>query len=370
VYADELLLPWFAHAVAQVPGLEVYDCHNHVGERDPSGFTVTLEELETSLALVGAKSVVTPAADPAGYAEANRICTQAARRNADLTAFTRITPADTPEAMLEAGLADGASGIKLHGSSDSFELEDPRLEPVFRRADAENLPILVHAGPELKDVGAPAVRICQQYPGLRLILAHCALTDLGWLWERLDQAPNLFFDTAWWTPANLMALFRWVPPGRVLLGSDLPYASPLSGALTTLRCARQAGLEEHQVRQVMGGQLRRLIDRDVPLDLGPPPSAEALEPGPLLEILSSNLLAALEPMQRGDAPGVPLTVARRACDASRRLPNVDVAGSVLQLLDLYEENHRSLPQRNQFAPGWDLIAAAAVLARTPAAGAP
>jgi predicted TIM-barrel fold metal-dependent hydrolase len=37
-----------------------------------------------------------------------------------------------------------------------------------------------------------------------------------------DQ-PNLFFDTAWMVPADLLALFALVPPGRILYGSDAPY---------------------------------------------------------------------------------------------------------------------------------------------------
>jgi uncharacterized protein len=47
-----------------------------------------------------------------------------------------------------------------------------------------------------------------------------------------------------------------------------------------------------------------------------------------------------------------------------------VLASVLRLLDLYEEHHDRLLRRNGFTPGWDLVAAAAVVARTPAAPVP
>jgi hypothetical protein len=40
------------------------------------------------------------------------------------------------------------------------------------------------------------------------------------------------------------------------------------------------------------------------------------------------------------------------------------------LIDLYDERHESLQSRNQFTPGWDLVAAAAVVARTPSAPVP
>lgn len=370
MYADELLRPWFEHAVGIVPGLELFDAHNHVGERDPSGFEATLAELEACVALSGGRSVVMPAAEPDGYAEANQRCATAAARNDQLVALTRVTPYDDPADMLADGLAAGARGVKLHGASDDFTLEDPRLEEVYRIADEQRLPVLVHAGPELSEVGAPALRICHRHPGLRMILAHCALTDLGWIWKEVPRTPNLFFDTSWWTPAHLMALFRLVPPGRILLGSDLPYATPLSGALATVRCAWQAGLDEEQVRSVAGGQMARLVDREEPIDLGPPPTAERGAPGPLLEILSSSLLIALEALQRGLSPGVPLTLAHRGCDVADDVPDAAVIGSVRRLLGLYDEHHAHLPQRNQFRPGWDIVAAAAMVARTPAAGCP
>jgi hypothetical protein len=40
------------------------------------------------------------------------------------------------------------------------------------------------------------------------------------------------------------------------------------------------------------------------------------------------------------------------------------------LLDLYEENAGELETGNQYAAGWDLIAAAALIARTPDAPLP
>ena len=372
MYADDLLVPWLDEVLGLVPDTDLFDCHNHVGERDPSGFSATRAELETSLSLMGGRSVVTPAADPTGYGEANKACAAAtAESSGRLVAFTRVKPDDRPGDMLAEGLSTGARGVKLHGSSDGFDLDDPRLDAVYEIADAERLPVLVHAGPELEGVGHPALRICRRHPGLRMILAHCALTDLGWIWTEVPATPNLFFDTAWWTPAHLMALFRLVPPGRVLMGSDLPYASPLSGALSTLRCAWQAGLDAEQVRSVAGAQLRRLVDGAEPADLGPAPVQERRTPGPLLEILSSNLLAALEPMQRGEQPEVPLTVARRLCGGlDEEDPDAAVIASVARLIALYDEHHEHLPHRNQFTPGWDLVSAAAFVARTPAATVP
>jgi uncharacterized protein len=371
VYADPLMQPWLDCLLDALPDQRLFDAHTHVGEHDPSGFTARVDELLASLEAIDGRAAVFPLSEPSGYREANLACARAAADSGGrLVAFVRLTPDGVADGLLDEGLAAGACGLKLHLSSDDFGLDDPRLAEAYRVADERRLPVVVHAGPEEGSVGPAALDVCDTWPGLRLILAHCALTDLGRLWQRVPEAPNLFFDTSWWTPAHLLALFRLVPPGRVLAASDLPYSTPLSGLMSTGRCAWQAGLEPTQIAGVLGGQFERLVRGEDPIDLGPSAGAEPRPPGPFLEIISTNLLAALEAMQRGAEPGVPLTVARHACDVPDDDPDASVIGSVLRLLDLYEEHHERLPRRNQFTPGWDLISAAAIVARTPAAPLP
>jgi uncharacterized protein len=371
MYADHLVRPWFDRLVADLPGCRVLDVHTHVGEHDPSGFTASVDELLACLEAVDGRAAVFPLAEPDGYRNANLACADAARRSdGRLVAFARVTPKDAGDGVLQEALSMGARGVKLHLSSDGFDLDDARLEGVLAVADERRLPVLVHAGPEVRSVGDAALATCRRWPGLRLVLAHCGLSDLGRLWRRLPDVPNLFLDTSWWTPAHLLALFRLVPPGRVLGASDLPFSTPLSALTTTGRCALQAGLDADQVVSVLGGQATRLLEGQEPLDLGGPPAAEACPVGPFLEIVHTNLLAALEAMQRGAEPGVPLTVARHGCDVDPDDPEAEVLASVLRLLDLYEEHHERLPRRNQFTPGWDLVAAAAAVARTPAAPVP
>ena len=77
-----------------------------------------------------------------------------------------------------------------------------------------------------------------------------------------------------------------------------------------------------------------------------------------------------EAMQRGLEPEIPLQVARHACDVPEDDADAPVLASVLRLLDLYDEHRSRLPRRNTFTPGWDLVSAAAVVARTPAAPLP
>ena len=368
MYADHLVQPWYDRLLADLPDGPVLDVHTHVGDRD--SLTATPEELLAALDAARARSLVFPLSEPDGaYRRANAACLESAQRSEGrLTALVRVVPDEVDE--VEGLLDAGARGLKLHLSSDEIDLSDPRLEPALAVADERRLPVIVHAGPEVDTVRSAALDTCERWPGLRLVLAHCALSDLGRLHQHVTEVPHLFFDTSWWTPAHLMALFRLVPPGRILAASDLPFSTPVNALMSTGRCALQAGLSREQVASVLGGQAARLVDGLDPLELGPPPAEEVREVGPFLEAASTNLLAALEAMQRGLEPEVPLQVARHACDVPDDDPDAPVLASVRRLLDLYEEHHEELPRRNGFTPGWDLVSAAAVVARTPAAPLP
>ena len=66
------------------------------------------------------------------------------------------------------------------------------------------------------------MRLSGEFPTRKLILAHAAISDLAWLWRVMPEHPNLFVDTAWWNPADLIALFTLAPPTQILWASDSP----------------------------------------------------------------------------------------------------------------------------------------------------
>ena len=42
----------------------------------------------------------------------------------------------------------------------------------------------------------------------------------------LPEHPNIFIDTAWWNPADHIALFSLVAPSQIVWASDSPYGLP------------------------------------------------------------------------------------------------------------------------------------------------
>jgi hypothetical protein len=372
VYADEALLPWFQALRDELPGVRLFDAHTHTGADDPDGYRCSARELLEALALAGARAAVFPMQEPRGYREANdRVLAEAAASAGRLVAFARLDPHADAVAEGERALGRGARGLKLHPRAERFALDHPALEGVFGLSAEAHVPVLVHAGRGIPALGRHLLGQLERHPGARVILAHAGTSDLAWLARRAHEHPGLLFDTAWWSPADLLTLFALVPPGQVLFASDAPYGTPVAAAVLGLRCAFQAGLAPTQVLGVAGGQLERLVAGEELLDLGPPPGTARLGRSILLERVETFLVAALGRLLTERDATEQLALARLACEVGDDAPEAPLCRSVLALLerrDRYAEAHRG--EWGRQASGLHLVVAAAGLARTPDAPLP
>jgi predicted TIM-barrel fold metal-dependent hydrolase len=262
MYSDQLIKPWLDAELESLPALAPFDPHTHVGVEDPSGFSGLLDELTESLELAGASAAVFPLKEPGGYAEPNRRLIETAENSfGRLVAFARLDPGDSPLAEAERCVRLGARGLKLHPAGEEFDLSDTRLRDVSAFADAERLPVIVHSDATDHGIGRTALAIAADHPDARRILAHGAMPDLAWIWREIPDHPNLFFDTSWWSHSEVMAMLAVLPSSQILVASDFPYCTPVSGLLTALRCCRQVGLSDDAIACVTGDQFRRLVDR-------------------------------------------------------------------------------------------------------------
>ena len=370
----EPMVDWLSRLRGRVPDIEIFDAHSHIGQNDPDEFKCTREELTDALAAVDARGVVFPMHEPQGYPEANdMVIEQAARSEGRLVPFCRLDPYADPLAEAERSLENGAAGIKLHPRAEEFALDTPELEGVFALADERRLPVLVHAGRGIPALGRHAVAICERHPDVRLILAHAGICDLAWIWRATEQHPNLFFDTAWWSASDLLAMYALVPPRHILLASDAPYAPPAFAAYMNLRYALQAGLDADQIRLVFGGQLERILSGEEPADCGPAPGPGSLDRDPLLDRVHTFLLASIGQMFHALDAAETLALAALACEVGRDTPQSETCATVLKLLELREEwvaagMEEGRPER--FTPGLPVIIVAAGIVRTPAVEMP
>ena len=362
---DGILRPWWDRMRADLGDPPLFDAHTHIGDSDPDGARQTPEQLLAALEPAGARAVVFPMHEPDGYPAANdRALEAAASSGGRLFAFCRLDPRNHPVAEARRCLDAGARGIKLHPRSERFTLSEPGVREIVALAHERRVPVLIHAGRGIPALGRDTVRLSGEFTEARLILAHAAISDLAWLWRVLPEHPNLFVDTAWWDPADMLAMFALCPPGNLLWASDSPYGRPLVSAVLHLRFALQAGLGVDAIHTIAGAQLERLLDGGEPIDAGPPPGAPpALDP--LLERVVSHLNQAIaRTFDHGD-PEEPVALARLACAVGEDGPHAELMGAVLGLLDQYEDGLVAAPPGDRFPEALRLLVAATSIARTP-----
>ena len=273
-------------------GISPFDVHAHTGA-DIDGTTRTCEAHVAALEAVGGRSVIFPLCVTGGYEAENRRVVEECRRHPDtLFPFARLDPRTITVRDAGDALADGARGFKLHPRAEDFRLDHAGVGAILGVAAEARAPVLIHAGAGVGSFGETIVEMAARHRDCPIVLAHAAVSDLVWLGHVAAEHPNLFFDTAWWNPSDLLALFALVPPGQILFGSDEPYMDLELVLAIASRCARFAGLSEEALALVFGGQLETLLAGDTAVDAGPAPGMAGVFPIPPIESRLATLLAA------------------------------------------------------------------------------
>jgi predicted TIM-barrel fold metal-dependent hydrolase len=360
----ELLKPWTEIVFAQVPDLELFDAHTHIGQNDPDGMHQSAAELIAGLELAGARGAfVFPMHEPDGYPPANdEVIADAQASNGLLIPFCRVNPHEDALAEAERCLANGARGIKLHPRAEEFTLDHPTVHKLVALADERTLPVLIHAGRGIPALGLHAVELAGQFPNARLILAHAAICDLSWIWRVAPDHPNLLFDTAWWMPADLLSLFALMPPGQIVFASDAPYGTTGLAAAFHLRSAFQVGLSADQTRSISSQQALRIASGEPLVPAGPAVGERERAPHLLLDRVAEFLLLATIATMRGGDPSEMLALARLACDVPDEIDDAPIFAGIRWLLDGYDAYADRFPEdRRRLA----FLILAATVARTP-----
>jgi predicted TIM-barrel fold metal-dependent hydrolase len=353
-------------------GVQWFDAHTHMGHNDPDGTAGTAEEVVAALDDAGhQRALIFAMHEPAGYPPANdAVFAATAASGGRLLPLARLDP--NADALTEARrcIDAGTRGFKLHPRSDEFQLPHPVVEEIVALAAEHRMPVLFHAGRGIPHLGEAAADLARRYPEARLILAHAGISDLGHIVPAARELPNLFFDTSWWQIADLLTLYTTIPPGRIVYGSDMPYAPGLAAACFFARAGRSAGLSPEQMRVIAGEQLDRIVTGQDPIDLGPAPGPAGLGPRNLAcERVLAYAVAAVQLAFRDVDPSEALALARLGCQTySGQDGDVELLRAIDQLLELAQQLSARYPDmpRAIMPP----TAGAMILAGTPALGAP
>jgi uncharacterized protein len=246
----------------------VWDAHAHVG-RDRDGRELGVEDLLGDLDEYHVDgAVIFPFDDPeqgVDFRAPNDLIWAAYERAPErFVPFMRLNPTGPWEAEYQRCLDRGHRGIKLHPRAQGFLVDSPAALELFARAASDGLPVLIHTGYGMSAVSDDLAAIAKALPDLLLILGHSTFIDMPRAVDVLAPYPNVYFETSVVRAYDLFAVLDVIDPVRVLYGSDLPYASSANSLHDLAVMANIAGVDTADFANLFGGNLLRLLAREVP----------------------------------------------------------------------------------------------------------
>ena len=329
------------------PDVELFDVHTHLGT-DIDGMIGELGELLRVQERAGISGSFVfcldePDRHPGFRAPNDRTLDAAARSEGRLIPFVRLDLAESPVDEAVRCLDRGARGIKLHPRAQKFLLDDERLAPIFELAADRKVPILIHGGRGLPPIADQLALLMDRYEP-QLIVAHAGIVDLAALAHHFGGRPNVFFDTSVWSALDLLDLYRLVSPEQVLYASDYPYGQQPASLLISLRTARMSGLDDGQLRAVLGGNALRIARGEPALELTAPRGVAELTT-PITFARIHQYLSMATPLlwtRQADTIGV-LGLALNACD-ERSNGKPEDTEQIRELLLVARDLWRVLPE--------------------------
>jgi predicted TIM-barrel fold metal-dependent hydrolase len=346
--ARELLASYDSELERMLPrDAEIFDAHLHLGN-DIDGFSGQYEELERIMDSYRVSRAFMfcmdePDREPAFRAPNDRTLEHAQRSGDRLIPFVRLDMNEGPIEEAVRCLDRGARGIKLHPRAQRFLLNDQRLAPVFELAAERRVPILIHGGRGLPPIADDLGRLVEHYPEAQLIIAHAGSADLAALAGRLAGRSGVFFDTAVWSPVDLLDFFHQVPPEQILYASDYPYGRQPQSLTIALRTAITAGLNEEQLRDMLAGNANRIADGEEPLQPSTPRGRDEFRQSMALARVHQYLSMATPLLWTGQADTIGvLGLAMNACH--ERNGYVEELDRIKELLAAAQDLWRALPE--------------------------
>jgi predicted TIM-barrel fold metal-dependent hydrolase len=188
-------------------------------------------------------------------------------------------PAGLPDELARYGELEGVAGIKLHPGFHGYPITGPAYRPVWEYAHQRRLPVLLHTWGGTS-TSAPALvgGVAGDYPQARFLLGHSGGSWAGHL-EAIEVAqrwPNVYLETCISrSPFGAIEwLVREVGAERVVFGTDQPFVDPRP----QLGRVAFAKLSDAEKALILGGNARRLLDRQTPP--APAPGARETEAAP------------------------------------------------------------------------------------------
>ena len=164
-------------------------------------------------------------------------------------------------AEIEWALQNGMKGIKLHPDFQKFNIDDPEVEKIYRKA-SDKLPILFHIGDDRYDYSKPCrlANMAKKYPNVTFIAAHFGgyrCWDDAPIYKGLD---NIYFDTCsslpFITPERARELIDLFGAERFFFATDFP----MWDAVGELERFNKIPMTATEREAILSGNIKRLLN--------------------------------------------------------------------------------------------------------------
>jgi uncharacterized protein len=261
-------------AEAAMPGLDIVDCHVHIGKSSLLGLSESVEGVLRRMDANGiGRAIITPIPgleDPLGVASSratNNAMADAIRRWPDRfpRAFAVVEPRHGPEAWPEIDRAIselGLVGLAFHNDFQGVNLDDPAMFKLLERL-GRYPGMFVHAhtaGHSWLEAPYQLGRLARPFPDITFINAHGFMVprDVAMNIDLAERLPAMLFDTCFTHKHGfgIRTAVEGIGVDRLLFGSDNPYFADHPFDLDLIL---DAGLDGDDQRKLLGANAIRVF---------------------------------------------------------------------------------------------------------------
>ena len=165
--------------------------------------------------------------------------------------------AEEAEWIMEMGL----KGIKMHPDSQRFDIDDPRLYPVYEAVQGR-IPVMLHMGDQRYDHSHPRRlrRILDQFPRLDVIAAHFGGYSMPETAREMLKDTNCVFDISssmmFMAPGEAERYINDYGAERMCYGTDYPLWNPV----TEVERFKRLKLTDEQFEQLAHKTAERILN--------------------------------------------------------------------------------------------------------------
>lgn len=258
---------------ATAPAPQVFDIHVHLhhGAESLADYRAKANKAAFGAMWFGGPNQAL-AGQPARIRESNDGLLALAARTPEMVPIATVHPYDGPAAIaeLERVAGRGVKVLKIHPHTQKFDVADPRVLDLVRRAGALGMFVLIDNGNILPGDSEKLFNLALAAPRTRFIFAHMGMMSFrSWnILKAARTAENLFGDNINFDISATVAVvadspiedeFVWtirnVGVEHVLLGSDYPQYS----LEANLQALERLPLTEAEKRAIRVGNAARLL---------------------------------------------------------------------------------------------------------------